>query len=96
MVGSYTNDEASLMTLVGLSLVCAYLTKTIPELIGMISGVDGRRLCNWGMAAAGAAGAAAAVATVATAGQQPAAGALGAAGTGGGAASAAVVDWPPH
>jgi type IV secretion system protein TrbL len=41
MVGSHTNDEASLMTLVGLSLVCAYLTKTIPELIGgMISGTS--------------------------------------------------------
>lgn len=38
---AYTNDEASLMTLVGLSLVCAYLTKTIPELIGgMISGTS--------------------------------------------------------
>ena len=31
MVGRDTNDEASLMTLVGLSLVCAYLTKTIPN-----------------------------------------------------------------
>ena len=36
---AYTNDEASLMTLVGLSLMCAYLTKTIPDLIaGMING----------------------------------------------------------
>ncbi len=79
---AYTNDEASLMTLVGLSLVCAYLTKTIPELIGgMISGTSmGGGSAIGGMAAAGAAGAAAAVATVATAG---------AAGTGGGAASAA-------
>ncbi|HCP1014562.1 TPA: P-type conjugative transfer protein TrbL [Escherichia coli] len=89
---AYTNDEASLMTLVGLSLVCAYLTKTIPELIGgMISGTSmGGGSAIGGMAAAGAAGAAAAVATVATAGAAaPAAGALGAAGTGGGAASAA-------
>lgn len=86
---AYTNDEASLMTLVGLSLVCAYLTKTIPELIGgMISGTSmGGGSAIGGMAAAGAA---AAVATVATAGAAaPAAGALGAAGTGGGAASAA-------
>jgi type IV secretion system protein TrbL len=89
---AYTNDEASLMTLVGLSLVCAYLTKTIPELIGgMISGTSmGGGSAIGGMAAAGAAGAAAAIATVATAGAAaPAAGALGAAGTGGGAASAA-------
>lgn len=88
---AYTNDEASLMTLVGLSLVCAYLTKTIPELIGgMISGTSmGGGSAIGGMAAAGAAGAAAAIATVATAGAAaPAAGALGAAGTGGGAASA--------
>ena len=89
---AYTNDEASLMTLVGLSLVCAYLTKTIPELIGgMISGTSmGGGSAIGGMAAAGAAGAAAAIATVATAGAAaPAAGALGAAGTGGVAASAA-------
>ncbi|HBV4907914.1 TPA: P-type conjugative transfer protein TrbL [Klebsiella pneumoniae] len=89
---AYTNDEASLMTLVGLSLVCAYLTKTIPELIGgMISGTSmGGGSAIGGMAAAGAAGAAAAIATVTTAGAAaPAAGALGAAGTGGGAASAA-------
>lgn len=80
---AYTNDEASLMTLVGLSLVCAYLTKTIPELIGgMISGTS--------MGGGSAIGGMAAVATVATAGAAaPAAGALGAAGTGGGAASAA-------
>ncbi|ENZ0283903.1 TPA: P-type conjugative transfer protein TrbL [Klebsiella pneumoniae] len=89
---AYTNDEASLMTLVGLSLVCAYLTKAIPELIGgMISGTSmGGGSAIGGMAAAGAAGAAAAIATVATAGAAaPAAGVLGAAGTGGGAASAA-------
>ncbi|MDI0715568.1 P-type conjugative transfer protein TrbL [Escherichia coli] len=57
---AYTNDEASLMTLVGLSLVCAYLTKTIPELIGgMINGTSmGGGSAIGGMAAAGAAGAA--------------------------------------
>ncbi len=88
---AYTNDEASLMTLVGLSLICAYLTKTIPDLIaGMINGssMSGGSSLG-GMAAAGAAGAAAAVATIATAGAAApaAAGALGAAGSGGLAAS---------
>lgn len=88
---AYTNDEASLMTLVGLSLMCAYLTKTIPDLIaGMINGSSmGGGSSLGGMAAAGAAGAAAAVATIATAGAAApaAAGALGAAGNGGLAAS---------
>lgn len=88
---AYTNDEASLMTLVGLSLICAYLTKTIPDLIaGMINGSSmGGGSSLGGMAAAGAAGAAAAVATIATAGAAApaAAGALGAAGSGGLAAS---------
>ncbi|MDN7954031.1 P-type conjugative transfer protein TrbL [Burkholderia multivorans] len=87
----YANDQASLLTLVGLSLVCAYLTRTIPELMGgMISGVSmGGGHAIGGMAAAGAAGAAAAIATIATAGAAaPAAGALGAGGAGaaGGAA----------
>lgn len=90
---AYTNDEASLMTLVGLSLICAYLTKTIPDLIaGMINGSSmGGGSSLGGMAAAGAAGAAAAVATIATAGAvaPAAAGALGAAGSGASAASAA-------
>lgn len=85
-LAAYTNDEASLMTLGGLALVCAYLTKTIPELIGgMISGASmGGGSAIGGMAAAGAAGAAAAVATIATAGAAApaAAGALGAAGGG--------------
>ena len=40
-LAAYTNDEASLMTMVGLALVCCYLTKTIPDLIGgMISGTS--------------------------------------------------------
>ena len=85
---AYTNDEASLMTLVGLSLVCAYLTKTIPELIaGMISGVSsGGGGAIGGMAAAGVAGAAAAAATIATAGAAApaAARAIGASGSGSG------------
>lgn len=92
-LAAYTNDEASLMTLAGLALVCAYLTKTIPELIGgMISGTSmGGGSAIGGMAAAGAAGAAAAVATIATAGAAApaAASALGAAGGGASAAGAA-------
>ncbi|OOV93546.1 P-type conjugative transfer protein TrbL [Pseudomonas sp. MF4836] len=92
-LAAYTNDEASLMTLAGLALVCAYLTKTIPELIGgMISGTSmGGGSTIGGMAAAGAAGAAAAVATIATAGAAApaAAGALGAAGGGASAVGAA-------
>ncbi|MDR5642963.1 P-type conjugative transfer protein TrbL [Burkholderia cenocepacia] len=62
-LAAYTNDEASLMTLAGLALVCAYLTKTIPELIGgMISGTSmGGGSAIGGMAAAGAAGAAGAL-----------------------------------
>lgn len=83
-LAAYTNDEASLMTMVGLALVCCYLTKTIPDLIGgMISGTSmGGGSAIGGMAVAGAAGAAAAAATIATAGAAaPAAGALGASGT---------------
>lgn len=71
--------------MVGLALVCCYLTKTIPDLIGgMISGTSmGGGSAIGGMAAAGAAGAAAAIATIATAGAAApaAAGALGAAGS---------------
>lgn len=91
-LAAYTNDEASLMTLAGLALVCAYLTKTIPELIGgMISGTSmGGGSAIGGMAAAGAAGAAAAIATIATAGAAaPAAAAIGAGGTSAGAAGTA-------
>ena len=88
-LAAYTNDEASLMTMVGLALVCCYLTKTIPDLIGgMISGTSmGGGSAIGGMAAAGAAGAAAAIATIATAGAAApaAAGALGAAGSSGAA-----------
>lgn len=82
-LAAYTNDEASLMTMVGLALVCCYLTKTIPDLIGgMISGTSmGGGSAIGGMAVAGAAGAAAAAATIATAG----AAAPAAAGTGGAA-----------
>jgi type IV secretion system protein TrbL len=67
---AYTYDDASMWTMVGLSLVCAYLTKTIPELIaGMINGTSlggGGQVGS--MAAAGVAGATAAIAAIATAG----------------------------
>lgn len=92
-LAAYANDEASLMTMVGLALVCCYLTKTIPDLIGgMISGTSmGGGSSIGGMAAAGAAGAAAAIATISTAGAAApaAAGALGAAGSGGAAGAGA-------
>ena len=91
-LAAYTNDEASLVTMVGLALVCCYLTKTIPDLIGgMISGTSmGGGSAIGGMAVAGAAGAAAAAATIATVGAAaPAAGALGAAGTGSAAGAGA-------
>lgn len=78
-------DDASMWTMVGLSLVCAYLAKTIPELIaGMISGTSAGGGSNVGaMAAAAVAGAAAAAATIATAGAAAPA-AAGAMGGGGG------------
>ncbi|WP_460384500.1 P-type conjugative transfer protein TrbL [Pseudomonas amygdali] len=83
-LAAYTNDEASLMTMVGLALVCCYLTKTIPDLIGgMISGTSmGGGSAIGGMAVAGAAGAAAPAAALGAAGTGSAAGA-GAAGVGG-------------
>lgn len=90
-LAAYTNDEASLMTMVGLALVCCYLTKTIPDLTGgMISGTSmGGGSAIGGMAVAGAAGAAAAAATIATAGAAAPAAALGAAGTGSAAGAGA-------
>ncbi|HBX3296185.1 TPA: P-type conjugative transfer protein TrbL [Klebsiella pneumoniae] len=93
-LAAYTNDEASLMTMVGLALVCCYLTKTIPDLIGgMISGTStGGGSAIGGMPVAGAAGAAAAAATIATVGAAApaAAGAAGAGGIGGGGLAAAI------
>lgn len=78
-------DDASMWTMVGLSLACAYLAKTIPELIAaMISGTSAGGGSNVGaMAAAAVAGAAAAAATIATAGAAAPA-AAGAAGGGSG------------
>lgn len=93
-LAAYTNDEASLMTMVGLALVCCYLTKNIPDLIGgMISGTSmGGGSAIGGMAAAGAAGAAAAIATIATAGAAApaAAGAASAGGISGGGLAGAI------
>ncbi len=38
---AYNHDSASMLTMVGLAVVCAYLAKTIPDLIqGLISGVS--------------------------------------------------------
>lgn len=63
---SYHHDSASTWTLVGLALVCAYLTKTIPELIqSLINGVSsGGGSTLGGMAAAGMTLGAAAAATI--------------------------------
>jgi len=57
---AYNNDAASMWTMVGLALACAYFAKTIPELIaGLISGTSaGGGSAIGGMAAAAAAGAA--------------------------------------
>ncbi|WP_443694979.1 P-type conjugative transfer protein TrbL, partial [Pseudomonas sp.] len=84
-------DDASMWTMVGLSLACAYLAKTIPELVaGMISGSSsGGGSSLGGMAAAAVAGAAAAAATIATAGAAGAAGAIGGSAMGAGSAGAA-------
>lgn len=63
---AYNHDDASMWTMVGLGLVCAYLSKTIPDLIqGLITGVSisgGAPI--GGMAAAGVAGATAAMAAM--------------------------------
>ncbi|MDD2861537.1 MAG: P-type conjugative transfer protein TrbL [Acidiphilium sp.] len=91
---AYNNDQASMWTMVGLSLVCAYLAKQIPDLVqSLITGTSmGGGSAIGGMAAAGAAGATAAIAAIATggvggiaAGAANAAG--GAAGSAGGAAA---------
>lgn len=63
---AYTPDETSMLTMVGLSLVCAYLTKTLPDMIqGLINGVSsGGGSQIGGMMAAGLAGAAAGAAAM--------------------------------
>jgi len=67
---AYDNKTASMWSLVGLALVCAYLTKTIPDLIqGLIMGVSsGSGAAIGSMASAGLAGATAAISTLASAG----------------------------
>jgi len=68
---AYQHDNASMWTMVGMALVCAYLTKTIPELVaGMISGTSmGGGSAIGGMAATAFSGAAASTKTIATAGK---------------------------
>ncbi|MGD9664372.1 MAG: P-type conjugative transfer protein TrbL [Novosphingobium sp.] len=88
---AYSHDDASMLTMVGLALVCAYLSKTIPDLIqGLISGVSPSGGGTIGsMAAVAAVGTAAGVAALASGGAA-AAGGAGAAGGGlGGAGGAA-------
>lgn len=87
---AYTHtDNASMWTMVGLAFTCAYLTKTIPDLIqGLISGISvGGGGTIGGMAAGAAAGAAIATGGIGgiVAGAANAAG--GAAGSAGGAAA---------
>lgn len=87
---AYNYNDASMWTMVGLSLVCAYLSKQIPDLVqSLITGTSmGGGAALGSMAAASLAGAAAAAATITTAGAAaPAAGT--AAGAAGGAGSAA-------
>lgn len=88
--GAYNHDDASMWTMVGLGLVCAYLCKTIPDLIqGLITGVSPGGGSNIGSMAAIAAVAATAGAAALAGGA--AGGAAGAAGgsAGGGAGGAA-------
>lgn len=88
---AYTYTDTNMWTMVGLAFTCAYLAKTIPELIaGMISGTSmGGGHHIGGMAAAAAAGAAAGIAAVSTGGASLAAGtAMKAAGTAAGSTTA--------
>jgi len=88
---AYNHDDASMWTMVGLALACAYLAKTIPDLIqGIITGSSpGGGSAIGSMAAAAAAGAAAAASAMATAGAA-AAGAIGAGATGGSGLSSSI------
>lgn len=87
---AYNSDSASMLTMVGLALVCAYLAKTIPDLIqGLISGVSPSGGGTIGSMAAMAltGGAGLAVGAAAAGGAAAATGATGA--TGGAGASGA-------
>lgn len=92
---AYTNDSGSMLTLVGLALVCAYLCKTLPDMIqGVISGVSpggGGMLGSMAGIAAVSTSAAAAALTGGAAGGLVggAAGGLGGGGAGGAAGGAA-------
>lgn len=86
---AYNQDDASMWTMVGLALACAYLTKTIPELVaGMISGTSQGGGGAIGMMAAAVAAAAVATGGAAAAGAAAAEGASGAAAGSGGLAGA--------
>jgi len=92
---AYQNNQASMLTMVGLSLACAYFTKTIPELIsGLIAGSSpggGSSIGN--MASAIASGITAAAATIATAGTAaPAIGGATVSTTGSGATSSGLAN----
>lgn len=65
---AYTHDETSMLTMVGLSLICAYFSKTLADTVqALISGVSvGGGSTLGGMAAAGAAGAVAGAAFIAS------------------------------
>lgn len=92
---AYRNDNASVLTIVGLALVCAYLTKSLAELVqGMIAGTSmggghaigsmaALALAGGAMAAGGAGAAGAAGAAGEAAGGAAGAGGAGAAGNGG-------------
>ncbi len=82
---AYTFSDASNWTLLGLSLLCAYLTKTIPEIIaGLISGTSGGSGATIGAMAGAAIGAAASVAAIAATGGAAAPAAAGGASAAGG------------
>lgn len=90
-MAAYNFSSASNLSLIGLAFTCAYLAKTIPDLIaGMIAGTSmGGGQHVGGMAAAAAAGAAAGIAAVSTGGASLAAGtAMKAAGTAAGSTAA--------
>nr|WP_244427534.1 hypothetical protein [Bartonella vinsonii] len=82
---AYVYSDASNWTLLGLSLLCAYLTKTIPEIIaGLISGSSGGSGATIGAMAGAAVGAAASIAAIAATGGAAAPAAAGGASAAGG------------
>lgn len=89
---AYDNNSASMLTIVGLALACAYITKEIPDVVAsLISGTSGGGGAMIGAMAGAAAGAAVAGVAIASGGAAaPAAAGMaeGGAGLGGGAAAA--------